>query len=70
MTLTKQIAPRLLVTYIRAVGSRESGAASNVTLPPEYTLKLGYGLTRRLQLSISTDDQKNNTIALESVLGF
>lgn len=70
VTLTKQIAPRLLVTYIRAIGARTPGAVNSVTSPPQYTLKLGYGLTRHLQVSVSTDDQKNNTIALESVFNF
>jgi hypothetical protein len=68
VTLSKQIAPRLIVTYIRALGPREPGAG--VTSLPQYTVKLGYGLTRHLQVSLSTDDQRNNTLALESIFAF
>jgi hypothetical protein len=70
VTLSKEIAPRLLVTYIRAVGARQAGAVSSVTQPPEYQIKLGYGLTSHLQVSVSTDDQKNDTLALEGVFAF
>ena len=70
VTLTKQVAPRLYVTYIRSIGSRTQGTVNQVLTPPEYILKLGYGITRRLQFTVSTDDQRDNTVALESVFGF
>ena len=70
VTLSKELLPRLEATYIRSFGARVPGAVNSITMPPEYTLKLSYGLTRRLQVSVSTDDQRNNTVALEGVLGF
>ena len=70
VTLSKQLAPRLEVTYIRSFGASAPGTVNSVTMPPQYTLKLGYGLTHRLQVSVSTDDQRNNTLALEGVFGF
>ncbi|MBV9850259.1 MAG: translocation/assembly module TamB domain-containing protein [Armatimonadetes bacterium] len=70
VTLSKQIAPRLEATYTRSFGARAPGAVNSITMPPQYTLKLGYGLTRRLQISVSTDDQRNNTAALEGVVNF
>jgi autotransporter translocation and assembly factor TamB len=69
VTLGKQLLPRLYVTYQRFLGPR-SGGPTALGQPVQYTLKLSYGLTKQLQLSLSTDDQNNNTVALEDVLGF
>ena len=68
VTVTKQIGPRLDVTFSRSFGAR--GAADQTLLPPQYTLKLGYSFTNRYRLGISTDERKNNTVTLESVLRF
>jgi hypothetical protein len=70
VTLSKDLAPRLEATYSRALGSRTPGAVNAIVATPEYTLKLGYRITNRLQMSISTDDQRNNTVALEGVYGW
>ena len=68
VTVTKQIGPRLGVTFSRSFGAR--GVTDQSLQPPQYTLRLGYDLTRRLRLGVSTDDQKNKTVTLESVLRF
>lgn len=70
VTLSKDLAPRLHVTYSRSLGARTAGAVNSVLAPPQYTIKLGYGLLNNLQISASTDDQRNNTLALEGVFGF
>lgn len=70
VTLTKDIGPRLQVTYSRSFGARTPGAVNATLSPPQYSLKLGYRLNNRLQLGISTDDQRNNTLSLEGVFGF
>ena len=70
VTLTKQIGPRLQVTYTRSVGARTPGAVNSTLSPPQYTLKLGYNLTNHLQAGVSTDDQRNDTVTLEGVFGF
>ena len=69
VTLSKELLPRLEATYIRSFGASAPGTVNSVTQPPQYTLKLSYGLTRRLQVSVSTDDQRENTIALEGRAG-
>jgi len=68
VTVTKQIGPRLDVTFSRSFGAR--GSVDATLLPPQYTLKLGYDFTSRLRLGVATDDQKNDTVTLESVLKF
>lgn len=70
VTLSKQLAPRLTATYQRAFGARSPGAVNSILLPPQYLLKLGYGISRHLQLTVSTDDQRTNTVALEGIFGF
>ncbi|MEO7715006.1 MAG: translocation/assembly module TamB domain-containing protein [Capsulimonas sp.] len=70
VTLTKDLGHRLELTYSHSFGSRETSSVNSLIAAPQYTLKLGYSLTNRLQLSVSTDDQKNNTLALEGVFGF
>lgn len=70
VTLSKDLAPRLQVTYTRSIGARTAGAVNSVLAPPQYTIKLGYGLLHNLQFSASTDDQRNHTLALEGVFGF
>lgn len=67
-TLIKQIGPKLEVTFTRSFGSR--GATDQTLLPPQYTLKLGYDITNRYRIGVSTDDQKNNTVTLEGVIRF
>jgi hypothetical protein len=68
VTVTKQIGPRLDVTFSRSFGAR--GATEQSLQPPQYTLQLGYDLTNRLRLGVSTDDQNNKTVTLETVLRF
>jgi len=70
VTLSKQLLPRLTATYTRGFGARTPGATALVAAPPQYTLKLGYGFSNHFQISVSTDDQRNNTAALEGVFGF
>ena len=70
VTLSKELAPRLTATYQRAFGARSPGAVNSILLPPQYQLKLGYGISRHLQLTISTDDQRQRTVALEGIFGF
>ncbi len=70
VTLSKELAPRLTATYQRAFGARAPGAVNSILLPPQYLLKLGYGISRHLQLTVSTDDQRKNTVALEGIFGF
>jgi autotransporter translocation and assembly factor TamB len=69
VTLGKQLLPRLYVTYQRFLGVRAGGPTA-LGEPAQYTLKLSYGLTRRLQVSVSTDDQNDGTVALEDVEAF
>lgn len=68
VTVTKQIGPKLEVIFSRSFGAR--GATDQTLLPPQYTLKLGYDITSRYRIGVSTDDQKNNTVTLEGVLRF
>ena len=67
-TLIKEIGPRLEVTVSRAFGSR--GTVDQIVQPPQYQVKLGYSLNRHLQVGVSTDDQRNNTLSLDGVLRF
>jgi len=39
-------------------------------LPPQYTLKLGYDITNRYRIGVSTNDQRNNAVTLEGVIRF
>ena len=68
VTVTKQIGPKVDVTFSRSFGAR--GVTDQTLLPPQYTLKLGYDITSRYRIGVSTDDQKNNTVTLEGVLKF
>lgn len=68
VTVTKQIGPKLEVTFSRSFGGR--GAADQTLLPPQYTLKLGYELTSRYRIGISTDERRNNAVTLEGVIRF
>ena len=70
VALTKNIGPRLQVTYTRSVGARTPGAVNATLSPPQYELKLGYSLTNHLQFDVSTNDQRDNTALLEGVFGF
>jgi hypothetical protein len=70
VTLTKEIGRRLEATYSTSFGARTPGSVNSIVAPPQYTLKLGYKFVNRFQLGVSTDDQHNNTIALEGVFGF
>lgn len=70
VTLSKSLLPRLEVTYLRSFGARTPGAVNALIYQPQYRVKLGYSLSNRLQVSLSTDDQRNNTLALEGVFGF
>ena len=68
VTVTKQLTPKIDVTYSRSFGAR--GATDQTVLPPQYTLKLGYDITSRYRIGIATDQQHNNTVTLEGVLRF
>ena len=68
VTGTIDLGPRLSVTYSRSFGAR--GTTEESLQPPTYTVQLGYDLTRRLRLGVGTDDQKNKTVTLETVLQF
>lgn len=70
VTLSKELGPRLEVTYSRSFGARTPGAVNALIYQPQYRVKLGYSLSNRLQVSLSTDDQRNDTLALEGVFGF
>jgi hypothetical protein len=65
---TVDLGPRLSVTYSRSFGAR--GTTETSLQPPQYTVQLGYDLTRRLRLGVSTDDQNNKTVTLQTVLQF
>ena len=68
VTGTVDLGPRLSVTYSRSFGAR--GLTETSLQPPQYTVQLGYDLTRRLRLGVETDDQKDKTVTLETVLRF
>ncbi len=68
VTGTVDLGPRLSVTYSRSFGAR--GTTETSLQPPQYTVQLGYDLTRRLRLGVGTDDQKNKTVTLQTFLRF
>ena len=68
VTVTKQILPRLEVTYSRSFGARGPVEASS--LPPQYNLKLSYSFTNRYRIGVSTTDQHDNAVTLEGVVRF
>ncbi len=68
VTGTVDLGPRLSITYSRSFGAR--GTTETSLQPPQYTVQLGYDLTRRLRLGIGTDDQKNKTVTLQTFLRF
>ena len=70
VTLTKQLTDRLDATYTRYFGSRTTGAVNSTVGPTQYSLSLGYDLTKRLQVSVSTDDQRNNTVSINGLFRF
>ncbi len=67
-TIVKEIGPRLEVTVSRTFATR--GTVDQTVQPPQYQVKLGYSLNRRLQIGLSTDDQRNNTVSLDGVFRF
>ena len=67
-TIVKEIGPRLEVTFSRSFATR--GTVDQTVQPPQYQVKLGYSLNRRLQIGLSTDDQRNNTVSLDGVFRF
>ena len=69
VTLIKPLAKRLEVTYSRSFGN-QSASTIGGTIPPMYTVSLGYNLTKRLQVSVGTDDQHNDTISVNGIFGF
>ncbi len=68
VTGTIDLGPRLSVTYSRSFGAR--GTTETSLQPPQYTVQLGYDLTRRLRLGIETDDQNDKTVTLQTVIRF
>ena len=67
-SVIKQIGPRLEVIFTRTFGGR--GVTDQTLLPPQYTLKLGYDITNRYRIGVSTNDQRNNAVTLEGVIRF
>jgi autotransporter translocation and assembly factor TamB len=70
VTLVKRLGSRLTVQYTQSVNSRTPGAVSSTLEPPVYQVKLGYSIAPHLQLTISTDDQRNNIFAIEGIHSF
>jgi opacity protein-like surface antigen len=70
VTLTKPLGHRLEASFQRSFGARAPSVVNSLITNPQYQLKLSYSLSRRLRLSVSTDDQQNNTVAIEGVIGF
>jgi len=68
VTVTKQLGPKVDVTFSRSFGAR--GVTDQTLAPPQYTLKLGYDITSRYRIGVSTDEQKNNAVTLEGVIRF
>ena len=68
VTVTKQLGPKVDVTFSRSFGAR--GVTDQTLAPPQYTLKLGYDITSFYRVGISTDEQKNNAVTLEGVIRF
>ena len=68
VSVTKQLTPKIDATFSRSFGGR--GATDQTLLPPQYTLKLGYDLTNRYRIGVSTDEQHNNTVTFEGVIRF
>ena len=70
VTLTKPLGHRFEASFQRSFGARAPSAVNSLISNSQYQLKLSFSLSRRLRLSISTDDQYNNTAALEGVINF
>jgi len=70
VTLTKPLGHRFEASFKRSFGARAPSAVNSLTSNSQYQLKLSFSLSRRLRLSVSTDDQYNNTAALEGVINF
>ena len=70
LTFVKRLSSRINLSYVQSVNSRSTGAVAATVEPPVYKIKLDYSFTQRLNLSVSTDDQRNNFIGLEGVYNF
>jgi autotransporter translocation and assembly factor TamB len=70
VTIVKRVGSRINVQYTQSVNSRTPGAVSSTLDPPVYQVKVGYSFTPRLQVTISTDDQHTNIVAIEGVHNF
>ncbi len=70
LSVTKQLTPKLEVTFTRLDSSRAGGAVATSLSPPQYQLRLGYNLSKALRFSLSTDDQHSFGAALEGVFRF
>jgi len=68
VTVTKQLGPKVDVTFSRSFGAR--GVTDQTLAPPQFTLKLGYDITSRCRVGVSTDERKNNAVTLEGVIKF
>ena len=68
VTVTKQLLPRLEVTFSRSFGAR--GPVETSLQPPQYNLKLSYSFTNRYRVGVSTTDQHDNAVTLEGVVRF
>jgi len=70
VTLVAPLGHRFEASFQRAFGARAPSAVNNLTGNPLFVVKLSYKITNLLRLSVSTDDQQNNTVALEGVIYF
>ena len=69
VTVTKQLFPRLDVTFSRSFGAGR-GTVGSTTLPPQFRLKLGYLLSNKIRLGLSTTDRQDNGITVEGFTKF
>jgi hypothetical protein len=70
ISVTKQLSPRLEVSYTRYVNSRVGGAVSSTLEPLEYTVAADYYFTNRFRIGVSTDDQHNYEIEIGGAFRF
>jgi len=68
--VTKQVGPRLDVSYTRYVNSRTGGAVASTLTPLQYLLAVHYNFTNRLRIGVSTDDQHNEEIEVGGAISF
>lgn len=70
VSVTRELFPRVNLTFIRLGTSRDASVVSSTYTTPQYQLLLGYNLKDRINLIISADDQYDYGIGLEDVFRF